>query len=99
MNLNSLRRRLARWIYKEVSSVRTTELLNITYLIELLASHEGRAPGYVGKLVANSGDFYMRLKNGRGITVRRAVKVTQKLSDQWPADLPWPLDIPRPAPD
>ena len=71
---------------------------HITHLVELLACHTGRTPGYTGKLVAKSGDFYMRLKDGRGITVSRAINVTQKISNHWPADLPWPSDIPRPAP-
>lgn len=51
----------------------------------------------VGRMASGSGDFYARLKCGHDLTTRRAVRVTQRLSGHWPADLPWPSDIPRPT--
>lgn len=30
--------------------------------------------------------------------MRRAARIVQAASDNWPPDLPWPADIPRPAP-
>lgn len=69
----------------------------ITRLIEILAHAVQRSPHTVGRMASGSGDFYARLKCGHDLTTRRAVRVTQRLSGHWPADLPWPSDIPRPT--
>ena len=39
-----------------------------------------------------------RLRAGRDITSRRAVRIAQWLSDHWPPAAAWPADIPRPTP-
>ena len=42
--------------------------------------------------------MYSRLKRGRDVTSRRAERIIQWFSDNWPVDLDWPADIPRPEP-
>ena len=70
----------------------------IVRLIEDLALELRRSPHTVGRLASGSGDFYIRLKRGHDLTTRRAERVLQWFSDNWPEDLPWPSDIPRPEP-
>ncbi|MCY3689248.1 MAG: hypothetical protein OXG90_09745 [Gammaproteobacteria bacterium] len=67
-------------------------------MIDLFAAAAGREPGYVGKLLYGSGDFYARLRRGAGITLKHAARVVQAASDNWPAGAPWPQSIPRPQP-
>jgi len=47
-----------------------------------------------------SGDTIRRIRAGRPMTIQRAARIVQWLSDHWPADadLDWPSDISRPAP-
>ena len=66
-------------------------------LIEIYARDRGLAVSTVGRHVGGHGSFCARASEGR-ITLRRARRALQWLSDHWPADLPWPDDIPRPAP-
>ena len=61
------------------------------------AAHKGLALSTVGRLAAGKGTFFELLSEGR-VTIRRAERVLQWFSDNWPADLAWPADIPRPAP-
>lgn len=42
--------------------------------------------------------MYQRLRGGHDITTRRAARIVQAASDNWPTDLDWPPEIPRPAP-
>lgn len=70
----------------------------ITRLIDCLALHSGLAPSTVGRKASGDGQLYTRLANGGEITVGRAARLTQWLSDHWPADLAWPDGIVRPAP-
>ena len=51
----------------------------------------------LGTYAAGDGKFFPRLSEGR-VTIRRAERVLQWFSDNWPAGLPWPDDIPRPTP-
>ena len=71
---------------------------HVVRLVEMLATHCGRSPHTVGRCVSEDGTFYARLKCGRDLTIRRAERVIQQLSDRWPEDLEWPPDIPRPTP-
>ena len=69
-------------------------------LIELASSyglHMGVSHWRVAFLVRGDGQFFHRLRQGKGCTVRTAARVTQWFSDHWPTDLAWPADIPRPA--
>ena len=52
----------------------------------------------VAKKAAGQAHLFNRLLSGCDITTRRAGRVAQWFSDNWPADLPWPADVPRPAP-
>ncbi len=67
-------------------------------LIRTYATGVGLTHRTVSTYMAGSGDFCDRLERGCDVTTRRADRVAQKLSDNWPTDLPWPLDIPRPDP-
>lgn len=73
----------------------------IATLIELIDSYAEAtnvAPATVSLRSAASGGLYRRLRDGHSITVRRAERIIQWLSDHWPADLPWPDGIDRPSP-
>lgn len=70
----------------------------IIHLIDVMAEATARSPHTLARYAAGSGDFYARLKVGHDITTRRAARVVQWFSDQWPSDLEWPLDVPRPVP-
>ncbi len=52
----------------------------------------------VSKCAAGQAYAIDRLRNGHDITTRRAARIAQWFSDNWPADLSWPADVPRPAP-
>ena len=69
----------------------------LTRLINLYARHSGLSPRTVSTYAAGSGDFCDRLERGHTVTVRRASRITQWLSDNWPESADWPADIPRPA--
>ena len=71
---------------------------SIIRLVELCASGHGWSGATASTYAAGSGDFLGRLKRGHDITTRRAIRVTQWLSDHWPEGAEWPSDIPRPAP-
>ena len=72
----------------------TTEILRVA---RIYAAHRRIALSTVGRLGMGHGHFFDRLADGR-VTIRRAERALQWLSDHWPADLVWPSDIPRPAP-
>jgi len=72
-----------------------------TPLIELCdryAEHSGITHWRVSFLVRGDGQFFNRLKEGRGCTMKTAISVQQWFSDNWPLDLEWPEGIERPAP-
>ena len=71
---------------------------HITRLISLAATGSGRSTSTVSRQATGSGATYARLQNGADITVRRAARATQWLSDHWPPAAEWPADIPRPPP-
>ena len=66
-------------------------------LAETYAAHRGLALSTVSTYAATDGKFFPELKKGAGCTLRRAARVLDWFSDNWPADLEWPHDIPRPA--
>ncbi len=70
----------------------------IIKLLEVMATEMRRSPHTIGRLASGSGDFYVRLVRGHDLTIRRAARVFQWLSDHWPDGLDWPEDIPRPLP-
>lgn len=74
----------------------TTE--NLIRLCVLFGEHRRRSLSTVSRLATGSGKTIARLKDGRDITIRRAERILQYLSDRWPDDLEWPDDIPRPEP-
>ena len=61
------------------------------------AEARGLALSTVGRMVAGKCDFFPLLAEGR-VTLRRANRVLERLSDNWPEGLEWPPDIPRPEP-
>ena len=71
---------------------------SIIRLARILAKKRGWTLSTLSTYATNHGAFISRLERGHDLTTRRAARVTQWLSDHWPADLDWPADIPRPAP-
>ena len=70
---------------------------NLTRLLNLYATATGRTVSTVGRLVGGRGDVADRARAGT-MTIARAGRITQRLSDNWPEKLPWLADIPRPTP-
>lgn len=50
----------------------------------------------VAFLVRGDGQFFKRLREGKGCTVTTAEKSMRWFSDNWPGDLDWPDGVPRP---
>ena len=67
-------------------------------LCEIYAARRGLTLSTVSTYAAAAGDFYARLRRGHDLTTRRAARVVQWFSDNWPNDAEWPADIPRPVP-
>ena len=72
----------------------TTEWLS--RLCAIFAVRTRRRLSTVSRLATGSGETIARLKRGRTITIRRAARAFQYLSDHWPDDQEWPTEIPRP---
>ena len=72
----------------------TTEWLS--RLCVIFAARTRRRLSTVSRLATGSGETIARLKRGRTITIRRAARAFQYLSDHWPDDQEWPTEIPRP---
>ena len=70
----------------------------ILRLISDLSRGTERSPRTISRHVTGSGDMYDRLSRGCELTLGRAARITQRLSDRWPIGQPWPADIPRPDP-
>lgn len=66
-------------------------------LCDAYALHANVSHWRVSFLVRGDGQFFKRLKEGKGCTVKTASAALQWFSDNWPADLEWPRDIPRPS--
>lgn len=71
---------------------------HLIVLIERAAEATGCAPSTMSLRCSGRGDLYARLVAGRDITGRRAERIVQNISDNWPANERWPSGIPRPAP-
>ena len=70
----------------------------ILLLVRTLAAATSRSESTVSRLASGSGMTTARLAEGKTITVQRADRILQWLSDHWPRDLAWPPRIARPAP-
>ena len=66
--------------------------------IRCYARHVGCAPSTASRWASGSGATLARVEAGRGITIDRAARIMQWLSDHWPPGAEWPPDVPRPAP-
>lgn len=67
-------------------------------LAEAFAAHRGLTMSTVSTYAANDGKFFGSMKDGgASCTFRRAAKVLQFFSDNWPSDLEWPKGIERPS--
>lgn len=70
-----------------------------THLIDLseaFAGHLNLSHWRVSFLARGDGQFFKRLREGRGCTIKTAAMLFQWFSDNWPTDLEWPRDVPRP---
>ena len=85
----------SRWYTYHYRGMHTTDIL---CLGRIYATATGRRLTTVGRHIAGHGAFFTRLDAGCGITLARAARVVQRLSDHWPEGAEWPSDIPRPAP-
>lgn len=68
----------------------------LSRLCAIFAARTRRRLSTVSRLATGSGQTIARLKSGRTITIRRAARAFQYLSDHWPDDQEWPTEIPRP---
>ena len=64
----------------------------------IFADHTQRRLSTVSRLATGSGETIARLESGRTITIRRAARALQYLSDHWPDDREWPVEVSRPPP-
>lgn len=69
----------------------------LTKLARAFAAHKGLKLSTVSTYAAQDGKYFDRLEHGAGCTLRKAERLVQWFSDNWPADLEWPRDIQRPA--
>jgi hypothetical protein len=65
-------------------------------LADAYARHLNVSHWRVAFLVRGDGQFFKRLRDGKGCTLKTAISTVQWFSDHWPADLEWPADFPRP---
>ncbi|TKA95416.1 hypothetical protein FAZ78_16915 [Cereibacter changlensis] len=65
-------------------------------LCDAYAAHANISHWRVAFLARGDGQFFKRLREGKGCTVKTASATVQWFSNHWPADLEWPADIPRP---
>ena len=70
---------------------------SIMTLCEVYAAERKLTLSTVSTYAAAAGDFYARLQRGHDLTTRRAARVAQWFSDNWPDGVDWPRGIPRPA--
>ena len=66
-------------------------------LIAQYARHKGLAVTTASRMAGGRYDICDRAASGR-ITLGRAARIVQWLSDHWPEGAEWPPDIPRPVP-
>lgn len=69
---------------------------HLIILADAYAQHLNVSHWRVAFLVRGDGQFFKRLRDGKGCTVKTAVRTVQWFSDHWPSDLEWPAGIPRP---
>ena len=69
---------------------------HLVALSDAYAAHMNVSHWRVSFLVRGDGQFFSRLRSGKGCTVKTAFVVLQWFSDRWPNDLEWPADIARP---
>ena len=72
---------------------------HILVLVETFAAATGRRETTVAALCAGQAHAIDRLRGGASMTLRRARRIVQWLSDHWPDDLAWPDGVDRPAPE
>lgn len=74
------------------------DMKSLLALAEIYALHYDITHWTLSYRVFRKGDFFNRLRAGRGCTVRSYNRAVQWFSDHWPAGVAWPADIPRPKP-
>lgn len=68
-------------------------------LADAYAKHTNLTHWRVSFLVRGDGQFFRRLHEGKGCTVKTATRVMEWFDQNWAPDLEWPPAIPRPAPN
>lgn len=67
-------------------------------LSDAYAAHMNLSHWRVSYLARGDGQFFKRLQDGKGCTVKTAAATVQWFSDNWPSDLEWPKAVDRPMP-
>lgn len=70
---------------------------DLVTLARAMERHGSLRMSTISTYAANDGKFLGSIERGAECTIRRASRVLQWFSDNWPGDLEWPSDIPRPA--
>lgn len=56
-----------------------------------------RQPSTLGRLAADDGKFFERIRDGATFTVKKYDAVVSWFSVNWPDGAVWPADVPRPT--
>ncbi|MBN9235155.1 MULTISPECIES: hypothetical protein [Phyllobacteriaceae] len=78
----------------EAELIRHLELLLAAYREKV-----DRAESTIGRFCAGDGDFFDRLRSGKGFNVRTYDRVARWFLSNWPTNASWPDDVPRPTDD
>ena len=65
-------------------------------LAKAYAAHKSLMLATVSSYAANDGKLFLRMEAGADCTTRRAAKLADWFSENWPPDLEWPAGITRP---
>lgn len=69
---------------------------HLLQLADTFASHANVTHWRVSYRARGDGQFFKRLRDGKGCTVKTAEATFLWFSSNWPIDLEWPDEIPRP---
>ena len=69
---------------------------DLLILVGRYKEHTGLSEATISTYAANDGKFFSRLRTGADCNSRRAERLVQWFSDNWPENLSWPDEIKRP---
>lgn len=65
-------------------------------LLERFREHRDREESTIGRLCAADGSFFVRLRDGKTLTVRKYDAVVAWFFENWPEGAEWPAEVPQP---